>query len=231
MNLFFIAPEFVMLQHGDLYSVARKSQIWRYDWRETAYGSAMPEEAFIYVSKADDKTIAWEMLPGSAVKAALSKSDDELYMWHPGMTVKLDITVQGNDAYKSKQIEEWTRRLKADGITVDDTSPNVIKATSSLLWGQASQYHVSGQQVTLNLPAVGYDISLTLQGKEVWKVSRTTPPRAGEGPLMIEMSIKPGESAQQAADRTYPAPTEASQITLPPSYIGRPGQTGVTVLK
>ena len=131
----------------------------------------------------------------AAVKAAGQVKESELYVWHPGMTVKLEVTVVGDEAYRKGQIDAWTSRLKEQGITVEEGSGNVLRANSFFMSGPASQYKAGNETVTIARQVVGYDIVLTVGGKETWKSVNNVPPKAGGGMSMIMLSVKQGKSA------------------------------------
>jgi hypothetical protein len=69
-----------------------------------------------------------------------------------------------------------------------------------------------------------------VDGKEVWKAVSNQAPTKPNGPPSLFLSIKQGESAQQAAERENPQPKTASQIVPPPQYIAAPRQLARSVL-
>jgi len=107
----------------------------------------------------------------------------------------------------------------------------VLHANSFLMAGPATTYQGNrGESFSVSRNLVGYTMSLNVGGKYLWQVTFDKPPANSLAPMVVMLSVKPGESAQQAADRENPPLTQASQVILPPAFIAREGEIGTTML-
>jgi len=250
--LWFLSPDFVMTSRGDVFSVKRGAPVWRYAVPAVSFGSMQPARRFVYPASESRpmaplgrgarggmptgpstalQEVVSAQLPHAEVTKVAAKSDDELYVWHPHMSVKLDVTVTGDEAFKQAQLEIWKKDFEAEGFTVDGDSPNVLHANSFLMAGPATTYQGNrGESFSVSRNLVGYTMSLNVGGKDLWQVTFDKPPANSLAPMVVMLSVKPGESAQQAADRENPPLTQASQVILPPAFIAREGEIGTTML-
>jgi hypothetical protein len=141
----------------------------------------------------------------------------------------VNVSVVGDDEYRKQELARWVKELKAMGFDVVDGAPNVLTASTSLANSGTMTYQGSKGQYTVTHWVTAWSIRLVAGGKEVWKnESAPVTPRNDIGPIMEYLTIRQGETAQQASDREHPMPKSASQVFLPPAYIFKERQIDMT---
>jgi hypothetical protein len=160
-------------------------------------------------------------LPQDGLEKSLPKlAPDDLYIWHPGMKLSLNMNVVGDEKFRQGEITRWQQALQARGFEVVDGAPNVLTVNTFLVSGQPVQYTVSGssEKFTATPQTTSWSIQLNVAGKELWK--RALPAPTGvSGPLVRVLTVQPGETAQHAADRENTPAAQAAPFLLPPAYI------------
>jgi hypothetical protein len=206
------------------------------------FGAVFPYDRLFYANNKAGRipaSIANVGLPDqAALKEAADIKPDDLYSWHPGMTVSLSLDVVGDDAFRKQQLDLWTSALKDNGITIDDSSPNKLAARSFLIDGSPTEYSIrkgfgpnaTVEKVSVQNKVVGHEIILKVGEKELWKDVYNKAPDKTFVPMSIFLEIKAGETPQQAAERLYPPPKTASVVAPPPKYLFKERAIGISRL-
>lgn len=213
-----------------LINTQKKALVWRYaaaivNHGDKGIGSHVPHEGGWFIApRVGNLPMALVHVPlphAAAAKFIETFDSTDQYVWCPGMKVSLNVSVVGDEQFRKQQVEQWKTQLKAVGFEVVDNAPNVITASSFLMDGPSTTYQTGNEKFTVARKVTGWKIALWVGGKEAWKSEYATPPKDGGGPNIMFLNLKPGESAQQAADRMHPPPTTASHVETPPPYIFR----------
>lgn len=156
-----------------------------------------------------------------ALKAAASLNADKLLAIRPGVTVSLNINVQGTQTEQLQVQEGLTNQLRLLEMTVGNGSQLVLQATTEAGKTQDITYRPFGGGANQTAKVTDFICRLKFieNGKLIWETSSFTD---GSPPVV---QIKQGQSLQEAlAPYQKPNLQFYSNVKLP-QYVARPGDT------
>jgi WD40 repeat protein len=222
----FPAPGFVLLG-GALISLDKQAEVWSYGSFPYSGSLLLTDRVWYMLSTGRDASVltALAVPHAEARQAADAFKSEDLYEFCPGMTVKLDISVLGDEDFRKKELARWQKLFTDNGFKLDDNSPRVLRAKCFLLDGPATVYKTNkGDSASVPNRLDGYEITLSVNGRELWKTVRTEYPQSiwSSLPSSVLVFPEPGESFQDAVNRKFPQPKTSSTILAPPFYIPKP---------
>jgi ribosomal 50S subunit-recycling heat shock protein len=176
-----------------LVSPSQRLVIWAYIFPRRTLVESYSGSTWFIAGEDGPLSLCSAKLPHDAAKnAAPPVKIDDLLVFRKGEQVTLDISTDAPGDLRDKIQQSFEKQVKAMGLT---TGGGNIKISASTTPGETrtQQYHVFGRGIeSVTLTDKIHTISVTLDGKEVWK--STT--RSGAS-FMI--AAKQGQSLQDAA--------------------------------
>lgn len=227
------AEGYLLLDHSLLVELKKQAVVWTYDGlrdRGRNETTTSFDGRFWYISEAGGAqgsrrpVVASIALPDDSVKGILAAVGEPRMAIKPGMSVSLDVSVDGS--VQDKVVEALTAKLKQNGLTVAENQPLKLVARSEPGESREITYRKMGVGAfgqTEKLSVQGLKQSLAFQddgGKVLWQRAGTTSP-----PFFITM--KPGQSAEEAVqERMKPSPAFFQSARLPKFVPKTPGGFG-----
>jgi len=122
----------VLLDHRVLVDVNHKLPVWSYTAASTLHAPHSPDGRHWYLSGTQPITLSAIALPDAeAQKHLAGKKLEPTYILKPGMKVGLNIDLKGINGHPNLTDEvstDWTRKLQARGLVVDNNAPIVLFA-------------------------------------------------------------------------------------------------------
>jgi WD40 repeat protein len=153
----------------------------------------------------------------AARKIAAGLKDQDISLLRPGSKVALSVNVDAPDDVKQKITSTLTAALITNGMTVDDSAPVKLEASTAAGDSQEITYRVGFQEEKVSVTGTIYRLAFTSDGQTAWeRVSKTSPP------MMVQ--IKAGETAQQAVDAARKPNYGFFLNAALPRIVPKPGQ-------
>lgn len=219
------ADGYLLLNNSQLVSIAKGAIVWTYAGVSGSQGAVLNGRLY-YVSDRNRNgqhsgpVVASVELPDKSVADELTIVGNPRMLLKPGMSVSLDVKVDGS--IQQPVIDGLTARLKADDLSIADNQPIKVIAKDEPGKTRDVVYNPMGpglgrrvdkfsvQEIRHTLKIVGPD------GKTLWINSALSAPP-------VFLSMRPGESAQQAVARIMkPNALFYTNVRLP-KYIPKPG--------
>ncbi len=155
----------------------------------------------------------------------LPEDADSLLLLQAGDSVRITTQLAADPSQDAAVRQHLGRLMQERGVTIDPNSDNELRATSGVRNDQVQYRSIGvapwegGGTQTVNVRLVDQKVELIVAGEVVWQRASTS------GPGFM-LSIRDGESAQQAADRQSGDGAGFWQAVKLPKHLARHPQGG-----
>lgn len=209
---------YVLLGGRHLLDLERRIVLWEYNGAQQSTDWAGKCYAILAGDKTNPPMLVAKSLPhGAARQLAATIKPADVLLVQPGMSVSLEVNIEATDAERQSVIESLKKKLADNQVKVADGQP--IRLIAQTRQGESKQETYRqfgrGSEDQVNVAQKITRLAFEVDGKIVWETS--TASSAGS-----VLTIKQGQSAQQAADAAarYNIPFLLSARV--PAYVTKP---------